>query len=110
MNSFLKTNKNSITYLLVLAVFIAFFGFNFLINLIGNILLLILLIPLLLTLIALISFNSLKSKLNRCEKCGVISIGLDNNCINCGAELNKIDQQFDEPSKSTIEINAEEIK
>ena len=110
MNSFLKTNKSYITYILILAVFTACFGFNFLINIIGNILLLILLIPLLLILIAFISFNSFKSQLNKCEKCGVISLGLNNNCINCGAELNKNDQQFDEPSQSTIEINAEEIK
>ena len=110
MNSFLKTNKNSITYILILSLLIACFGFNFLINLIGNILLLILLIPLLLILIAFISFNSLKSRFNTCEKCGVITLGSNNNCINCGAELNKIDQQFDEPSKTTIEINAEEIK
>ena len=110
MNAFIKANKSFITYALILSIFVAFFGINFLISIIGNILLLLLLIPLLLLIIAFLSFNSLKSNLNRCEQCGIISLGLSNNCINCGAELNKNNQQFDDPGQSTIEINAEEVQ
>ena len=109
MNSFIKTNKSLITYALILSMFIAFFGINFLISIISNILLLLLLIPLLLLIITFLSFNSLKSNLNRCEQCGMISLGLNTNCINCGAELSKNDQRFDDPGQSTIEINAEEV-
>ena len=35
---------------------------------------------------------------------------VSNNCINCGAELSKNNQQFDDPGQSTIEINAEEVQ
>ena len=110
MNSFLKINKNLITYSLIILVFIVCFGFKILISFISNVLLLLFLVPLLLVLVAFISFNTLKSNLNKCDRCGVISLGLTNNCINCGAELNKNNQQFDDPGQSTIEINAEEIK
>ena len=110
MNTFFKTNKGLVTYSLIFLIITFFFGFNFLINLIGNILLLMFLIPLLLVLIVFIGFNSFKSKLNRCDKCGTISIGSSSSCINCGAELNKVNQDFDEPSQSTIEVKAEEIK
>ena len=110
MNSFLKNNKSFISYTLIISMLVVCFGLNFLISLIGNILLLILLIPLLFLIIAFISFNSLKSNLNTCDQCGAISLGLNNNCINCGSELNKGDAKFDDPGQSTIEINAEEIK
>ena len=113
MNSFLKVNKNLITYSLVLLIIIPIFGFNFLISLISNILILLFLIPLLLLLLVFIGFNSFKSKFNKCNECGAISLGLSDTCFNCGADLNVISKrnQFDKkPSESTIEIQAEEIK
>ena len=114
MNSFLKTNKTLFTYALILLIVIPFFGLNFFISFIGNILLLILLIPLLLLLVFFISFKSLKSKVDKCSKCGAISLGLNDKCFNCGADLdnfNFIDNQLaDDASESTIEVKAEEIK
>ena len=80
----------------------------------GNILLLVLLIPLLIFLIVLISFNSLKSKVNTCNQCGTITLGINNTCMNCGADLDDINRKNSEalrkPSETTIEIKAEEIK
>ena len=110
MNSFLKNNQSLIRYTLIFLLLVTFFGFNFLVNLIGNILLLLLLVPVLLLLIAFISFNSLKSKLNRCDNCGTISLGLTNTCINCGSVLSEDSMEFENPSQSTIEVKAEEIK
>ena len=110
MNSFFKNNQSLIRYTLIFLLLTTFFGLNFLVNLIGNILLLLLLVPILLILIAFISFNSLKSKLNRCDKCGTISLGLSNTCINCGSVLNGDSKDFEKPSQSTIEVKAEEIK
>ena len=97
--------KSLIIYSLIL---IPIFGFNFFLNFLGNILLLIFLIPLLIFLITLISFNSLKSKSNICNQCGNISLGIDNTCINCGADL--ADINFKKPSETIIEVKAEEIK
>ena len=60
-----------------------------------------------------IGFNSYKSKINKCNNCGAISFGLNENCMNCGANLeNSINNnQFDKkPSESTIEVKAEEVK
>ena len=74
---------------------------------------LIFLIPLLLLLLVIIGFNFYKSKINTCSNCGVISLGLSETCINCGADLediNKRDQLDKKPSESTIEVKAEEIK
>ena len=113
MNSFLKDNKNFLTYCLILIIVIPFFGINFFISFLGNILLLLLLIPLLLVILVFIGFNSYKSKVNTCNNCGAISLGLSENCMNCGANLEKIsnNNQFDKkPSESTIEVKAEEVK
>ena len=113
MNYFLKTNKNLITYSLILLVVIPIFGLNFLINFLGNILLLLILIPLLLFVIILIGFNSYKSKFNTCNNCGAISLDLNEACMNCGADfegISKINKLDEKPSERTIEVKAEEIK
>ena len=113
MNYFLRANKNLLTYLLIILIIIPIFGINFLISLFGNILLLLFLVPLLLVLLVFIGFNSYKSKINTCENCGVISLGLSKTCMNCGANLENIsnNNQFNKnPSESTIEVKAEEIK
>ena len=113
MNYFLKVNKTLLTYSLIMLLIIPIFGINFLINFISNILLLILLIPLLLLILLFIGFNSYKSKINKCSNCGVISIGLNENCMNCGANLkdiSKSNQLSNKPGESTIEVKAEEIK
>ena len=114
MNSFFTINKKLVTYSLILLIIIPIFGFNFLISFVGNILLLLILIPLLLLIIAFISFNSFKSRLNVCSKCGNVSLGINRICTNCGANLNDInmsvDQQINNPSETTIEVKAEEIK
>ena len=68
--------------------------------------------PLLLVLLVFIGFNSYKSKINTCSSCGAISFGLSENCMNCGADLENINNynQFDnKPSESTIEVKAEEV-
>ena len=113
MNSFLKNNKNLVTYLLIIFIVIPIFGINFFISFIGNIILLLFLIPLLLVILVFIGFNLYKSKINTCNNCGAISLGLSETCMNCGANLENIDniKQFDKkPSESTIDVNAEEIK
>ena len=112
MNYFLRANKNLLTYLLIILIIIPIFGINFLISLFGNILLLLFLVPLLLVLLVFIGFNSYKSKINICDNCGTISLGLSKNCMNCGADLEHIsnNNQFDQkPSVSTIEVKAEEV-
>ena len=113
MNYFLKANKNLLTYSLIILIVIPIFGINFFLSFLGNILILLLLIPLLLVILVFIGFNSYKSKINTCNSCGAISLGLSENCMNCGANLenNSSKNQFDKnPSESTIEIKAEEIK
>jgi hypothetical protein len=113
MNYFLKANKNLLTYSLIALIVIPIFGINFFISLLGNILLLLFLIPLLLVILVFIGFNSYKSKINQCHNCGSISFGLRETCMNCGANLENIsiNNQFDKnPSESTIEVNAEEVK
>ncbi len=113
MNYFLKANKNLLVYSLIIIILIPIFGFNFLISFVGNILMLLLLIPILLLVLVYIGFDSYKSKINKCSNCGVISLGLNETCINCGADLgirsknNKLDKK---PSESTIEVKAEEVK
>jgi anaerobic ribonucleoside-triphosphate reductase len=60
-----------------------------------------------------IVFNSYKSKIDTCDNCGTISLGLSEKCINCGANLeniNKNNQFNNNPSESTIEVKAEEVK
>ncbi len=113
MNYFLKANKNLLTYALILLIVIPIFGFNFFITFVGNILLLLFLIPLLILILVFIVFNSYKSKINTCSKCGAISLGSNETCMNCGAELENISKnsQLDKkPSESTIEVKAEEVK
>ena len=113
MNYFLKANKNLLTYSLILLIVIPIFGINFLISFFGNILLLLFLIPLLLLILVFIGFNSYKSKIITCSSCGAISLGLTENCMNCGANLENISNknQFNKkPSESTIEVKAEEIE
>ena len=113
MNYFLKANKNLLTYSLIILIFIPIFGINFFISFLGNILLLLFFIPLLLVILIFIGFNSYKSKITRCNSCGAISLGLSENCINCGAYLENIsnNNQFDQKTiESTIEVKAEEIK
>ena len=113
MNFSLKANKNLLIYSFVILLIIPIVGINFLISFLGNILLLFFLIPLLLLLLIFIGFNSYKSKIITCNKCGAISFGLSETCINCGTNLENISMknQLDKkPSESTIEIEAEEIK
>ena len=113
MNYFLKANKNILTYSLIVIIIIPIFGINFLISFLGNILFLLFLITLLLLILVFIAFNSFKSKINTCNSCGAISLGLNENCMNCGANLENINNnnQFDKkPSESTIEVKAEEVK
>ena len=100
-------NKSLFTYSLIFLILSSLFGFNFLLNLIGNLLLLIFLIPILILAVLLISFNSLKSKVKICNQCGNVSLGINNNCENCGAGLGDINSK--NPSESTIEVTAEEI-
>ena len=113
MNYFLKANKNLLTYSLIILIVIPIFGINFFISFLGNILLLLVLIPLLLVILFFIGFNSYKSKINTCNSCGAISLGLNETCMNCGANLeniNKKNQLDKKPSESTIDVKAEEIK
>ena len=113
MNYFLKANKNLFTYSLIILIVIPIFGINFFISFLGNIILLLLLIPLLLVILVFIGFNSYKSKINTCSSCGAISLGLSENCMNCGANLENNSQKNQvesKPSESTIEVKAEEVK
>ncbi len=114
MNSFIKTNKNLITYSLIFLIVVPIFGFNFLISFISNILILLFLIPLLLILIAFISFNTLKSKINICSNCGTVSFGSSTTCVGCGTKLNDINisggKTKNNPNERIIEVKAEEIQ
>ena len=113
MNYFLKANKNLLTYSLIILIVVPIFGINFFISFIGNILLLLFLITLLLVILVFMGFNSYKSKINTCNNCGAISLGSIEKCMNCGANLENINNnsQFDQkPSESTIEVKAEEVK
>jgi len=113
MDYFLKGNKSLLTYTLVTFVIISIFGINFFISFLGNILLLLFLIPLFLLLILFVGFNSYKSKINICNNCGAISLGLSGTCRNCGVELkdSSKESKYDEnPSERTIEVKAEEVK
>ena len=113
MSYFLKVNKNLLTYSLIILFVIPIFGIKFFMSILGNVLLLLLLIPILLLLLAFIGFNSYKSKINQCNICGAINLGLSETCMNCGADLGDLDrlnQLNKKPSESTIEVEAEEIK
>ena len=112
MNYFLKANKNLLTYSLIILIVIPIFGINFFISFVGNILLLLFLVPILLLVLVFIGFNSYKSKIKTCSSCGTISLGLNETCMNCGADLENIikNNQLDKkPSESTIEVKAEEV-
>ena len=112
MYSFLRTNKTVFTYALVFLLVIPTFGFKFLLGLIGNILLLFILVPLLILIIIFLNFNSFKTKVKNCNQCGSLSIGINNTCMSCGADLgNKNDKEdlINNPCEKTIEIQAEEI-
>ena len=112
MYYFLKTYKNFFIYSLIILIVIPIFGLNFFISFLGNILLLLFLIPLLLVILLLIGFNSYKSKINTCNNCGAISLGLSETCMNCGANLENISNNIQlnkKPSESTIEVKAEEV-
>ena len=113
MNYFIKANKNLLTYSLIALITIPIFGIKFFVSILGNILLLLFLIPLLLLLLVFIGFNSYKSKINTCNNCGAISLGLSEICMNCGANLENISNKNKldiKPSESTIEVKAEEVK
>ena len=113
MDYFLKSNKTLFTYTLITLFIISTIGIKFFISFLGNILLLLFLIPIFLLLILFIGFNSYKSKINTCNNCGAISLGLSDTCMNCGVELKDTNKEskFDKnPSQRTIEVNAEEVK
>ena len=113
INSFLKANKNFLTYSLIVLILITIFGFNFLISFLTNILILLFLVPILFLLLVFIGINSLKSRINKCNNCGAIDLGLSSTCMNCGADLEDFSErnQLDKKaSESTIEVTAEEIK
>ena len=114
MLSFIKTNKNLIKYSLIIFLIIPIFGINFLISFFSNILILFILVPLLFVVIAFLAFSSFKSRIKNCDQCGSIMLGLSDKCIYCGAEQYSVDIKTDQlnnnPSETTIEIDAEEIK
>ena len=94
-------------------IIIPVFGINFLLSFVGNIILLLFLIPVLLLLLVFIGFNSYKSQINTCNNCGTVTLGFGDTCMNCGADLknmNNENQKDINPSESTIEVQAEEIK
>ena len=112
MYYFLKTNKKFFIYSLMVLIFIPIFGLNFFISFVGNILILLFLIPLLLIILVFMGFNYYQSKINTCNSCGAISLGLSETCMNCGANLENIknnNQLNTKPSESTIEVKAEEV-
>ena len=113
MDSFVKANKNLLTYSLIILIAIPIFGINFFIGFLSNLLLLLFLIPLFLLLLIFLGFNFYKSKINTCDNCGAISLASNDTCLNCGSDLrDKInrDQFNKKPSETTIEVKAEEIK
>ena len=112
MNYFLQSNKNLLTYSLIMLIVIPIFGIKLFISFIGNILLLLILVPFLLLLFLLLGFNSYKSQINRCSNCGAVSLGFNETCMNCGYDLRDIskkDKLDKKASESTIEVKAEEI-
>ena len=114
MNSFIQANKTLVIFSLIFFIIIPLFGLNFFLSIIGNVLLVFFLITLLIVLIVFLSFNFLNSKVSTCKQCGAISLGLNDTCINCGADLGDINikqtKLDNNPGKRTIEVKAEEIK
>ena len=112
MYDFFKANKNLITYSLIILIALPIFGLNLLVSFLGNIILLLFLIPFFLLILIVIVFNIYKSKISTCNNCGAISLGLNETCMNCGADLNNVKKKNElgkNPSERTIEIKAEEI-
>ena len=112
MEYLLKGNKTLLTYSLITLIVISIFGVNFFVSFLGNILLLLFLIPIFLLLIVFICFNYYKLKINTCNNCGAISLGLSKNCMNCGEEQNDTNKESildKNPSERTIEVKAEEV-
>ncbi len=113
MIPFLRMKKSLVIFSLLFLGIIPIFGFNFLISLIRNVFLLIFLVPLLICLIAFLYLNSLKSKVKTCNECGTISLANNTTCLNCGADLNDLNQgnfeNLKKPSQATIEVKAEEV-
>lgn len=110
--NFFNSNKNLLTYTLILLLVIPIFGLNFLITFLGNILILLFLIPLLLLILVFIGFNSYKSKIKQCSNCGTVSFNMSETCINCGSDLkdnNTVGSLNHKPSERTIEVKAEEV-
>ena len=104
-------NKNIIPYSIILLLIIPLFGINGVMSLLGNLLILAFVLPIFIVLIGFIGINSFSSKLKKCDKCGTSIIGNQEECLFCGANLNEDQNQFiNEASKTTIEIDAEEIK
>ena len=113
MNYFLKSNKTLFTCSLVVLTLIPLFGIHFFFNLLSNVLIIFSLIPILLLLVVFVGFNYFKSKIYVCDSCGSISLGLNNTCMSCGAELENISKKNHldlNPEERTIEVEAEEIK
>ena len=113
MSYLFKTNKSLIAYSLICLIIFPIFGFNFFFSLLSNLLILIILVPLLLLIVGFIGFNSLKSRIQTCGQCGSISLSLNQNCVNCGADLNNKNYDVNEinkPGERTIEVRAEEIE
>ena len=113
MDYFLKFNKNILIYSLIILIVIPIFGINFIMGLLSNILILLFLIPLLIIVVVFLGLSYYKSKINTCSNCGAISLGLSENCMNCGANFNDVNlgnQLDNKPSERTIEVQAEEIK
>ena len=112
MYDFFKANKNLITYSLIILIALPIFGLNLLVSFLGNIILLLFLIPFFLLILIVIVFNIYKSKISTCNNCGAISLGLNETCMNCGADLNNVKKKNElgkNPSERTIEIKAEEV-
>ncbi|WP_241434114.1 MULTISPECIES: hypothetical protein [Prochlorococcus] len=98
---------------MLILIVIPIFGLKFFLSFISNILILLFLIPIFLLLLVFIGLNFYKLKINTCNNCGSISLGLSKTCMNCGVDLeniNKNNQLEKKPSESTIEVKAEEIK
>ena len=113
MNYFLKDNKNLLIYSSMMLILIPIFGAKFLISFLGNMILLIFLIPVLLLLLSFLGLKYFGPKINTCNSCGAISFGLSQICVNCGADLensSEFNQLGRNPSESTIEVKAEEVK
>ncbi len=114
MYSFLNLNRKIIIYTSFCFFLISIIGFKLFLSFVSNLLLLLVLIPILIILILFVSLNSLKSKFKTCNECGLITIGSNEICMNCGASLGDINniknELINNPSERTIEINAEEVK